>query len=274
MARMDLVPIGYFPKRVVSGHEALKVVTVHEICSVSDCISEAPDNWINQWRHNEMWLFDTEALARQVVADAIHVEVLKDPRLDPPWRAELTRVPADQFTLFYYRLLPFTFVEGRQEDFAIPELKVAAPDASFERLGFDAVSRTMGNAFECSPLSCNGLARDFPVNAHCLLDDVALAIEAAKRFGQGEAEPGPYFVVEVSRQSARPKQAVLLSENRFEWSSDQLQALVSADLDASNAFRPDQPIDEQWRLTSRHGYCKPIRSWCPVDEALARNPEA
>ena len=63
------IPIGYFPKRIVPRPEWLKAPGVLDICSVSECISPGPENWINHWRHNDMWMYDTEEIARSIVGE-------------------------------------------------------------------------------------------------------------------------------------------------------------------------------------------------------------
>ena len=72
---------------------------------------------------------------------------------------------------------------------------------SLEPLGFDAVSSTLSAGFECSPLSCNRMARERAVNERCLFRTLAEAIAGAEAFATGRCEPGPYFVVEVLRAS-------------------------------------------------------------------------
>ena len=52
-------------------------------------------------------------------------------------------------------------------------------------------------SFEHSPLSCNAIAAEYPVNAHCLLDDLAIAVAAAEHFSIEQPEPGSYYVAEV-----------------------------------------------------------------------------
>ena len=54
--------------------------------------------------------------------------------------------------------------------------------------------------FECSPLSCNGLATEVPVNRACLLDSLEEAVALARRCAREQPEPGSYFVVEVWRE--------------------------------------------------------------------------
>jgi hypothetical protein len=76
-------------------------------------------------------------------------------------------------------------------------------DSTFEKLGYDIVTRYAGNIFEHSPLSCNGLAEEIKVNRYCLIDGSEMAFEIAKQFEVKGAEPGPYYVVEVWRQKNR-----------------------------------------------------------------------
>lgn len=72
--------------------------------------------------------------------------------------------------------------------------------ASFVSLGFDVVNKTPFSAFfECSPLSCNGIAGEVPVNRYCLLATLEEAIASAQRCAREEPEPGPFYVLEVLR---------------------------------------------------------------------------
>jgi hypothetical protein len=84
----------------------------------------------------------------------------------------------------------------------LPPLACNPPGSSFELLGFDAVSKSVADFFECSPLSCNGAAKTFKVNAHCLFDALDNALAAAKEFSNGNWEPGPYYVARVLRRRA------------------------------------------------------------------------
>jgi hypothetical protein len=171
--------IGYFPKRTAACPDWLKAPGVAEVCSVSNCFSEDPDGWIAQWRHNAMWVYDSPDLAWSVVPETVRGE----------------------FDLYAYQLFPVEFVAGEQRPFAIPQLNVEPLPASFERIGYDAVSRSCGNSFECSPLSCNHMAERSPANRHCLTDDADSAFRLAAECEAGGCEPGPYFVVEVWRES-------------------------------------------------------------------------
>ena len=63
---MTLLFAGYFPKRIVRRDPWLAAPHVDEIWSVSECMSNGPRGWIDRWRHNDFWLFDSVGLAESV----------------------------------------------------------------------------------------------------------------------------------------------------------------------------------------------------------------
>lgn len=173
-----MIDAGYFTKRVETRPEWLHASSVREICSVSHCISEAPDDWFQRWVHNQFGWFNR-------ISDALGA-VPEDRR--------------DHFRLFAYRLHPEVFRQnGRVALFAPPDVKPDPVPRSFQTRGFDSVSKSTRGVlgFECSPLSCNGLAEEWPVNEFCLFPSLGDAIEGAARFAAEQPEPGAYFVVEV-----------------------------------------------------------------------------
>jgi hypothetical protein len=170
--------IGYFPKRTVRRPDWLRAAGVEEVCSVSTCVSRGPGDWIQRWRHNALWVYDSPALAWSIVPEGSRHEL----------------------DLYAYRMYPVEWVAGTPRPLAMPALPDLEPlDASFERLGHDVVSRSAGTSFECSPLSCNSLAREHAVNRHCLIEDAAGALRLAGEIERRGGEPGPYCVVEVWR---------------------------------------------------------------------------
>jgi hypothetical protein len=168
---------GYFPKTTGVPPGWIASDRVEEICSVSHCINSGPDGWIDKWLHNELGFFNTRS-------DAVAV----------------TRGDADSFNIFAYRLLPFRFKDGNAEPFAIALFHVEQLPSSFVSLGFDAVSKSVSAFFECSPLSCNNMAAEAPVNRYCLLETLEEAMALAQRCSLEEGEPGPYYVLEVLRE--------------------------------------------------------------------------
>ena len=173
------VLIGYFPKKVMERPEWLRVPGVKTIRSVSDCMSSGPDDWINKWAHNEMWVYSSIATALSVVPEGERGE----------------------YEIHAYRMLAARWDEGREIEISISEIKTEPLTGAFENIGFDVVSIENGVAgFGHSPLSCNRMAEEIATNEHCLLDDLETAKRTAMQFSQGKVEPGPYYVVQVFRK--------------------------------------------------------------------------
>ena len=53
------------------------------------------------------------------------------------------------------------------------------------------------NMPECSPLSCNYLARELPTNSHCLLNSFEDAEKNVTNGTFNNSEPGPYRIFAV-----------------------------------------------------------------------------
>ena len=112
---------------------------------------------------------------------------------------------------YAYRLLPTLFHEsGGETGHPLPELTAVPIPDGFVRLGYDAIVRDVGKtdgglnvppSFGCSPLCCNGMAEEYPVNRYLPGRRIWIpAIAMARDFATGNCEPGPYCVVEVWRQ--------------------------------------------------------------------------
>jgi hypothetical protein len=208
---MDPILIGYFPRRQTGPPPNYQLPPgVAEIANVGHYTSDGPANWIDQWRHNAMWFFDSEALARKVITDAIQIDIESDPQRDPPWRVKLSREPGCSYDFYAYKVFPCCFVDGRREDYDLSGLNCEPLPADYERLGYDAVSGEGVANLACSPLFCNGRAGDIPVNRFCLIDEPERALALAQVFsgshGNG-CEPGNYFVLEVWRKKAPTRKA-------------------------------------------------------------------
>lgn len=170
-------------KLVASKPDWLKTDQVIDIYSVSNCISEDFDDWINYWKHNGYWFFDTpeiiESLANESAIDLANMQ------------------------LFFYQVYDFQWDDetGEWEDFG-PErsfqTNVRIPKVSMLE-GYDVTTFTAQTCAECSPLSCNHMAAEIKVNSHCLLD----SFEEAKRLIESgklhQCEPGPYRIFGVYR---------------------------------------------------------------------------
>lgn len=182
------VLVGFLPKATQPKPNWLKVETVQEICSVSECISPAPEKRIDHWLHNTWGFYDTEALARAVMGEA-----------------------AQRYELYAYELFPFASLAEQVTAFSLVADLGAVP-ADYACLGFDIVTCSMAAAtngvlpewvfFECSPLSCNHAAADFATNAHCLIETAEAAYRALLALSgpEAKAEPGPYYLFKVYRK--------------------------------------------------------------------------
>ena len=158
-----------------------------EVCSVSNCIASRPQNWADRWDFNGASYWNTDEQAWDAIA------------------------PEDRegFRLYAYRVIPLLFSTS-----ATPEVKTAEelfpadgstplpPENTLQGycfLGYDVVQAGY-LSHGCSPLSCNGMSDEHPVNQYYLIDNLAAALQAAIAFGQQEPEPGPFLLFEVWRK--------------------------------------------------------------------------
>jgi hypothetical protein len=175
-------PLGYLYKRVAVRPDWLKAGQVEDIYALSGCISEDFADYVNYWRHNGYWLFNSpevvESLARE---NSISLDGLK---------------------LFYYEAFEEEFDDTTDqwvsyEPVASFETEIIEPvERHLE--GFDVTNFTVHTSPECSPLSCNSLAENLRTNKHCLFntfDEAKSAIEEGKFKNAGE--PGPYRIIAV-----------------------------------------------------------------------------
>jgi hypothetical protein len=176
-----MIPAGYMKKRVSSRPDWLKANDVTDIYSVSSCVSEDFDDYINYWKHNGYWFFNSpETIDNLAISEGIDLKGM---------------------TLFYYE------VYEKQYDDDNEEWQSFEPEKSFETdvvkpeirklEGFDVVSFSASTSAECSPLSCNHMAQEIKVNSHCLLNTLD---EAKSYLVSGlfkDCEPGPYRIVAV-----------------------------------------------------------------------------
>jgi hypothetical protein len=188
--------VGYFPKKTSQYQEWLRTPEVKEICSVSNCFSKPPVNWIDHWTHNKFtWLYDTEDVAWSVVGTS---------------RAD--------YDMYAYKAYPWVFDRLTEADWQIEGVPEHLDD--YEFLGFDIVTRepeVIG--WLHSPLSCNHGCREFKVNAFCLIDDFENALACIRKMAadladaryithpdgmrvfQSKWEPGLYHLFGVHRKN-------------------------------------------------------------------------
>lgn len=176
-----MIPAGYMLKIVLVRPSSIKTDRVTDIFAVSPCCSRNFTDYISYWQHNGFWLFNKPSDMDDIVA-----------------RKNISR---DGLKLFYYE------VYERQFDEVDMRWSSFTPEASFvtnvkkprnARLeGFDVVSFAVGTNPDCSPLSCNALADELPVNAHCLFETFQEAKDALEAGKFNHSEPGPFRIFSV-----------------------------------------------------------------------------
>ena len=152
---------------------------IADVYSVGSCVNEDFADYIDFWKHNGYWLFDSPQIIQSVAGEH--------------------SIPLEGTKLFYYEAYEMEFT-GKEWRAFFPESSIItniAPPLQKVLEGFDVVTFSAGNSPECSPLSCNGLADDIPTNRHCLIEGIedAKAALNSEKFKGGE--PGPYRIFAV-----------------------------------------------------------------------------
>jgi hypothetical protein len=161
---------------------------VEEVCSAADHVAQRPDGWVERWDFNRACCHDTEAIALAAANGESGFRVLAyalvEAKLDEA--SNEIAITADSI-----------LIEG------LSDLPAGPVPSGLVSLGYDVVCINRSHMdFDCSPLSCNGLAREIRVNRHCLVDDLDEAMRLAQRFDREQPEPGSYYVVQVLRAAS------------------------------------------------------------------------
>jgi hypothetical protein len=175
-----MTPAGYMAKRVSKQPEWLKTTQVSDVYSLSACFSANFADYINYWKHNGFWLFDSPELIREVAREH--------------------SVDLAGTSLFYYEVHALEFDGKGWRAFARDPAfvtNVLVPSRT-QLEGFDVATFANGNAPECSPLSCNRLAEELPTNSHCLFASFDEAERSLTNGAFDGTEPGPYRIFSVS----------------------------------------------------------------------------
>ncbi len=176
-----MIPAGYMYKEVCEKPDWLKAENIKDIFSVSGCVSQDFDDWVNEWKHNRYWLFDSPEIMK-AIAKAKGIDLTK-------------------MKLFFYKTSEQQWDEDKKvwEDYRIEEsfkTDVQLPKTT-KLEGFDVVSFFANTSCECSPLSCNHLSETVKTNEHCLFHTFEEAINLINSGVLKDCEPGPYRIFEV-----------------------------------------------------------------------------
>ncbi len=176
-----MIPIGYLYKTIAVKPDWLKVDAVVDIYSLCGHVSPDFADYIQYWKFNGYWLFDSPEI----------IETL----------AQKENIDLSGMSLFYYEAFEQEYDQESQQ------WSFFSPDASFvtnvkvpaEKTleGFDVATFSGHNNPECSPLSCTHLAKDMPVNKHCLFYTFEEAKHALESGLFEKSEPGPFRIFAV-----------------------------------------------------------------------------
>ena len=174
-----MIPVGYLAKRISKAPDWLKAAGSDDVYSVSSCVSEDFADYIEFWKHNGYWLFDSPEAIQSV--------------------ANENSISLQGTQLFFYESYEKEFIGDQWREFcrepSIPTNIVLPGEKSLE--GYDVVTFQAGNSPECSPLSCNGLAEELQTNLHCLFGDFEQAKSALDHGKFMGCEEGPYRIFAV-----------------------------------------------------------------------------
>ena len=176
-----MIPVGYMAKQVAARPDWLKSNRVKDIYSVSHCISDDFADYINDWKHNGYWLFNSPQSIQAV--------------------AEQHALDLTDTALFFYEAYELEYVADKKS------WQPFTAEASFEAHviqpavkqleGYDVVTFSVRTSPECSPLSCNSLASEIATNEHCLLPGFEEAKTLLEEGKFEHSEPGPYRIFAV-----------------------------------------------------------------------------
>jgi len=176
-----MIPVGYMAKRVALKPDWLKTDRVTDIYSVSNCVSQDFADYINFWKHNGFWLFDSPQVIVELAAE--------------------NNLSLESVKFFYYEVYEY---QWNEDDSTWKPFK---PETSFTTNveiptqkyleGYDVVSFWTQNAPECSYLSCNSMAEKIDVNEHCLISTFEEARQLIESKVFENCEPGPCRIFAV-----------------------------------------------------------------------------
>lgn len=176
-----MIPAGYLAKRIIAKPRWILNDHVTDIYSLSNCISKDFADYIDYWKHNGFWLFDSPNLIHQIAQEA--------------------SIDLSATRLFYYEVYELEFDDSVNLWRAFSselsfQTKVRVPQSK-QLQGFDVVSFYAGTSPECSPLSCCNFCQKIIVNDHCLLDSLDTAKELLEAGAFNNSEPGPFRIFAV-----------------------------------------------------------------------------
>lgn len=174
-------PLGYLYKQIVTRPDWLNANQVVDIYSLSGCVSKDFADYVNFWKHNGYWLFNSPSTIESLAAEhSISLEGMK---------------------LFYYEAYEQEYDDDNhiwlsyEPEVSFDTSVLELSGKIFE--GFDVVCFFCRTTPECSPLSCNRFAEKLGTNSHCLFNTFEEAVYALESGLFANLCSGPYRVIAV-----------------------------------------------------------------------------
>ena len=168
-------------KKVFLKTDWLKANQVIDVYSISNCMSNDFADYIQYWKHNGYWFFDSPVIIQHLAID--------------------NEIDLSNTKLFYYEVFEQEYDHKYQKwrlFKPVSEFNTNVIEPESEKLeGFDIVTFYTGSSPEHSPLSCNGLAESIVTNEHCLLNTLEEAKDLLEKGIFNNSEPGPYRIFAV-----------------------------------------------------------------------------
>ncbi len=181
MTEPNMLPVGYLAKIVKRLPAFVNVPQVVDVYSVSGCISNCFADYVKYWKHNGWWLFDSPQIIEKLITDH--------------------HIPSVGLTYFYYEVFDQEYDQSELawKKISLPTdfpINIAEPDYK-NFVGYDVATFSCRNHPECSPLSCNYLAREIPTNKYCLFENFEQAWTWIENGDLVNVEPGPLRIMAV-----------------------------------------------------------------------------
>jgi hypothetical protein len=176
-----MIDAGYMAKIVAGRPEIIRSASIKDVYSLASCVSKPCVEDLEFEARNRFGLFSSRDKIFQL--------------------AEKKGVDLSQAKLFYYELFEQEFDEITRKwtAFELPSfdtMPIMKP-AKRNLEGFDCLNFSADLYFQCSPLSCNGLADKLKVNEHCLFPSLEAAKQSLESGEFDHTKPGPYRIFAV-----------------------------------------------------------------------------
>jgi hypothetical protein len=180
---IHMIPMGYMAKRTKPSPGWTGPPQVIDVYSVSSCVNDNFADYVDYWKHNCWWFFDSPEIIQSV--------------------ARVNSIDLKGTKLFYYEAHELECAEGIWRTYSPGPPWPAEPHvilpAKKQLEGFDVVTLWVEDSQdpEHSSLSCNDLAKELPTNSHCLFgtfDEAEAALNTGKFIG---CEPGTHRIFAV-----------------------------------------------------------------------------